>query len=193
MKVLKSQIRLTALVLSFVFTNTVLAVEPTKNENKDNGTADTISNADLTNNAGGDAAAPVEAQASTAVNTQPDAQPQAVNDSQSYRKQFEERRRQAQQAQLESYKKFLERRKQYLADNPVPEYGNQEFNNRLPADVQERRAAFIKEMEERRALNIKMMEERRKAADERRKAMQLKMYQTNTSPEVAAPEKANKV
>jgi len=35
-------------------------------------------------------------------------------------------------------------------------------------------------MEERRALMEQMIHERREAAAERRKAMQLKMYQTNT-------------
>ena len=191
MKGLKSQT--TALVLSLVFTNSVLAAESTTNESKDNGAVDTISNADITNNAGGDDTAPVEAQANTAASTQQDTQPQTVSDSQSYRKQFEERRRLAQEAQLESYKKFLERRKQYFESNPAPEYDNQAFDDRIPEDVQERRAAFIKEMEERRALNVKMMEERRKAAEERRKAMQLKMYQTNSTPEVAAPVEANKI
>ncbi len=292
MKVLKSHIPLTALVLSFAFTNTVLAAESTTNESKDNGAANTISNADLTNNAGSDTATPV-AQANTAVSDQPASQPQAINDAQyrkqmderrqqaqqaqqeayerfleqrkqnitafnsnipadvqerrnefmkqmeerralnineskaneaantisnagsdttspaaqnadsetassvaqadtavtgqkasqpqtinddqNYRKQMDERRQQAQQAQLEAYKNFLERRKQYTA----------EFNNDIPADVQERRNEFMKQMEERRALNIKMMEEHRKAADERRAAMQLKMHRTSTTPESA--------
>ena len=174
MKVLKSKVQLTALVLSFVFTNTVLAAEPTTNENKDNGTGNTVSNADLTNNANSDTAAPV-AKADTVVSEQPSEQTQAVTDVQSWRKQIEERRLQVQKEQLQAYERFLERRKQNTAA----------FNNNLPAHVQERRNQYMKQMEERRALNVKMMEQHRKAAEERRQAMQLKMHQTNTTPELA--------
>jgi len=174
MKVLKSHIPLTALVLSFAFTNTVLAAESTTNESKDNGAANTISNADLSKNAGSDTASPV-AQADTTVSDQQVSQPQTINEAQSYRKQMDERRQQAQEAQQEAYNRFLERRKQYTA----------EFNNNIPADVQERHNEFMKKMEERRALNIKMMEEHRKAAEERRAEMQLKMHRTSTTPELA--------
>ena len=169
MKILKSQIRLTALVLSFVFTNTVLAAEPTTNENKDNGTGNTVSNADLTNNAGGDTASPV-VKADTVVNDQ-----QAITDTESWHKQIEERHLQVQKDQQEAYQRFLERRKQNTAA----------FNNNVPAHVQQRRDEFMKQMEERRALNVKMMEQHRKAAEEKREAMRIKMHQTNTTPETA--------
>lgn len=169
MKVLKSHIQLTALVLSFVFTNTVLAAELTTNENKDNGTGNTVSNADLTNNAGVDTASPV-VKADTVVNDQ-----QAITDTESWHKQMDERRLQVQKEQQEAYERFLERRKQNIA----------EFNNNIPAHVQERRNQYMKEMEERRALNVKMMEQHRKAAEERRETMQIKMHQTDTTPEVA--------
>jgi hypothetical protein len=281
MKFSKSHIQLTALVLSFVFTNTVLAAESTTNAIKDNETASTISNAgsetaspvaqtdtaatsdqltsqpqtsddaqsyrkqmdehrqqaqqaqeeayqrflerrkeniaafdnnipadvqerhskfikqmeqrralnvnaELTNDAGSDTASPVVqntdsetatpvAQADTAVSGQQVSQTQTINDAQSYRQQMDERRQQAQQAQLEAYKHFLERRKENTAA----------FDNNIPADVQERRNEFIKQMEERRALNIKMMEQHRKASEERRAAMQLKMHRTSTTPELA--------
>jgi len=290
MKVLKSHIQLTALVLSFIFTNAVLAAEPTTNKSKDNGAADTISNADLTNNTVSDTAAPV-AQADAVVSDQQNSQPQASNDAQSYRKQMDERRQQAQAEQQEAYKAFLERRKQYTAEfnnnipadaqerhneflkqieqrralnsnkskdsgtadtisnadsdtaAPVAQNADSEtassvaqadtasvqqasqpqtindtqsyrkqmderrqqvqaaqleaykaflerrkentaaFDSNIPADVQERRKEFIKQMEQRRALNIKMMEEHRKAAEERRAEMQLKMHRTSTAPE----------
>ncbi len=169
MKFLKSQIRLTALVLSFVFTNTVLAAEPTTNENKDNSTGNTISNADLTNNANGDTASPV-VKADTVVNDQ-----QAITDTESWHKQIEERRLQVQKEQQEAYQRFLERREQNTAA----------FNNNVPAHVQQRRDDFMKQMEGRRALNVKMMEQHRKAAEERREAMRIKMHQTNTTPETA--------
>jgi hypothetical protein len=87
---------------------------------------------------------------------------------------MDERRQQAQEAQQEAYNRFLEQRKQYTAA----------FNNNIPADILERRNEFIKQMEERRALNIKMMEEHRKAAEERRAEMQLKMHRTSTTPEL---------
>ena len=169
MKFLKSQIRLTALVLSFVFTNTVLAAEPTTNENKDNGTGNTISNADLTNNAVGDTTSPV-VKADTVVNDQ-----QAITDTESWHKQIDERRLQVQKEQQEAYERYLERRKQNTAT----------FNSNLPAHVQERRNQYIKQMEERRALNVKMMEQHRKEAEERSEAMRIKMHQTNTTPETA--------
>ena len=142
MKVLKSHIPLTALVLSFAFTNTVLAAESATNESKDNGAANTISNADLTNNAGSDTATPV-AQANTAVSDQPASQAQTIDDAQSYRKQMDERRQQAQEAQQEAYDRFLEQRKQNVAA----------FNSNIPADAQERHNEFLKQMEQRRALN----------------------------------------
>ncbi|MFV9614856.1 MAG: hypothetical protein ACNYZG_02815 [Gammaproteobacteria bacterium] len=184
MSVLRSNIQLTALVLSFVFTNSVLATESTTTEGKDNATANAISNAELTKNADSDTTSPVAqadsetaspvAQADTVVSDQPASQAQTVSDTQSYRKEMDERRQQAQAAQQEAYKRFLERRKQDQAA----------FNNNIPADVQERRNVFIKQMEERRALNIKMMEEHRKAADERREAMQIEMHKTDTTPEL---------
>lgn len=182
MKVSNSHIRLIALVISFVFTNTALATESTTDESKDNGAGNTISNAGLTNS---DAVSPVETQANTVVSEQQSEQTQAIDDAQSYRKEMDERRRQMQQAQDEAYKRHLERRKQYFANNPAPVYKKPEFENNVPDYIQERRNEFIKQMEERRALNVKMMEENRKAVEERRKAMQLKMYQTNTAAEPA--------
>ncbi len=299
MRILKSHIQLTALALSFIFTNAVLAAEPTTNKNKDNEAANTISNADLTNNAASDTTSPV-AQADTVVSDQQASQPQAINDAQSYRQKMDERRQQVQEAQQEAYNNFLEQRKQNIAtfnsnipedaqerhnefikqmeerralnsneskDNeaantasnadltnnaasdtasPVTQNADSEtaspvaqadtvvsdqqasqpqtvndvqshrqqmdehrqqaqeaqqeayerfleqrkqytaaFNNNIPADVQERRNEFMKQMEERRALNIKMMEEHRKAAEERRAEMQLKMHRTNATPESA--------
>ncbi len=184
MKVLKSYIQLTALVLSFVFTNAVLAVEPAKDESKDNGTGNTISSADLSGNTNSDAAPALETQ--TIVDEQQAEQPQTMTDAQSYRQEMDERRRQMQEAQLEAYKRHLERRKQYFANKPVPAYDNPGFDNNIPAYIQERRNEYIKQMEERRAMNVKMMEQNRKAAEERRKAMQLKMHQT------CAPESVQK-
>ena len=181
MKVLKSNIRLTALVLSFVFANSAFAAEPTANENKDNSTANVVSNADSTANAGSDTVAPVKTKVSTtqektAGNDQLVDQSEASNNTQSYRQQREERYRKMQEAQLEAYKRHLEKRKQFFDNNPA-------YSNQVPADVQERRAAYMKEMEERRAFNIKMMEQHRKAAEERRQAMQLKMQRTSIKPE----------
>jgi uncharacterized membrane protein len=168
MKILKSKIQLTVLVLSFVFTNTVLAAESITIKSKDNGTADTVSNT----------VSPA-AQADTTVSDQETNQPpQSISDTQNYRKQNDERWQQVQKEQEEAYNRFLERRKQHLANN------NSAFNNNVPAHVQERHNEFMKQMEERRALNIKMMEQHRKAAAERREAMQLKMHKTYNTPEL---------
>jgi len=177
MKILKSKIQLTALLLSFVLTNTVLAAEPTTNENKNNGTGNTVRDADLTNNAGSNTASPV-AQADTVAGEQKTSQPQTVTDAQNYRKQMDKRRLQVQKEQQQAYERFLERKKQNTAA----------FNNSVPAHVLERRNQYLKQMEERRALNVKMMEQHRKAAEERRETLQIKMHRTNTTPE--APDKA---
>ena len=186
MKVLKSHIQLIALALSFVFTNAVLAGEPATDESKDNVTGHTISTTDLTGDTNSDTAPAVDTQAKPVVDEPQTEQPQTMTDAQSYRQEMDERRRQMQEAQLEAYKRHLERRKQYFANNPAPAYNNQGFNNNVPAYIQERRNEYIKQMEERRAMNVKMMEQHRKAAQERRKAMQLKMHQT------CAPESAQK-
>ena len=173
MKLIKSHIPLTALVLSFVFSNAALAADSISIEKKDNTADNTTSNAVVTDKTSSNTAAAVT-QASTADNNQQASQPQVINETQSYQQQREERRHQVQQAQLESYKRFLERRKQYSA----------EFDKNVPAHIQERRNTFIKQMEERRALNVKMMEQHRKESEQRREAMQLKMHQTTTTPEL---------
>ena len=187
MKVLKTHLQLTTLVLSFVFTNAAFAEEPALNATKDNSAVNTTDDAIATSEPKNEAAPALEVQAKTVDSEQQTEQPQVMTDAQSYRQKIDERRRQVQQAQQEAYKRHLERRKQYLADNPAPAYNNQGFDNNVPAYIQQRRDEFIKQMEERRAMNVKMMQQHRKEAEERRKAMQLKMHQTY------APESVQKV
>jgi hypothetical protein len=166
MKVLKMLLPLTAFAISIVFSNTVIAAESVTTESKDS-TKLIDSPVDTEDNT-----------AEVAGEQQESSQLQTIDDTQSYyRKQFEERRRQIQEAQLEAYKQFLERRNQYSA------FGNAEVDNEFPAYIQERRDQFLLEMEERRAYNVKMMEEYLKAAEERRNTMQLKMQQTNSACE----------
>ena len=100
MKVLKSKIQLTALVLSFVFTNTVLATESITTRSEDNGTANTISNT----------ASPV-AQADTAASDQETSQSQSISDTQNYRKQNDERWQQVQKRATGSIQSFLRTQK----------------------------------------------------------------------------------
>jgi len=175
MKVLNTYVRLTALLLSLVFSSSVLAVEPTTNENKNNGAADTISNADDTNNANSNSAASVK-QDSIVSETQ-DNESQIVSDADDFRKEMDERYRQMQLEQEEAYQRHLQRRKEFFANNP-------EYN--VPPHILERRNEYLKQMEDRRALHTKMMEQNRKAAEERREAMRIKMHQT------CAPEPAQK-
>lgn len=186
MRVLRSHIRLTTVVLSFVFTHAVFAGEPAIDMNKDNSASNMIGTVTPGNEITKDVTPAIETETLTVVNEQQPEQAQKMADAQSYRQEMDERRRQMQEAQLEAYKHHLERRKQHFANRPAPAYDNQGYANNVPAHIQQRRDEFIKQMEERRAMNVKMMEQNRKEAEERRKAMQLKMHQ------VRAPESAQK-
>jgi len=186
MRVLRSPIRLTTVVLSFFFTHAVFAGEPAIDLSKENTTSNTIGTVTPANKTNNDATPAIEAKAQTVVSEQQPEQTQTMTDAQSYRQEMDERRRQIQEDQLEAYKRHLERRKQHFANRPAPAYDNQGYANNVPAHIQQRRDEFIKQMEERRAMNVKMMEQNRKDAEERRKAMQLKMHQT------CAPESVKK-
>ncbi len=136
MKCFKSKIQLTALVLSFAFTNAALAVEPATKESKDSATP--VAQADST----------VSDQAKT------------VSDNQDYRKEMDERRSQAQKAQQESYERYLERKKQHTAEfNKNIPADVQERRNQLIKQMEERRASHVKMMEQHR----KEADERREA------------------------------
>lgn len=167
MKVLKSHIRLTSLVLSFVFMSAAFASEPAIDASDDDSNAATGSETNY------GATLTIDAKAKTVLSEQQAERSRTVAGAQSYRQEMDERRRQIQQAQLEAYKRHLEQRKQY-------------FTNNIPTHIQERRDEFIKQMEQRRAMNVKMMEQYRKDAEQRRQAMQLKMHQT------CAPESVQK-
>ena len=133
-----------------------------------------------------DATPGTDAKAKTVVSEQQAEQSPMMTGAQSFRQEMDERRRQMQQAQLEAYKRHLEQRKQYFANNPAATYDNPGFDNSIPSHIQERRDEFIKQMEQRRAMNVKMMEQYRKDAEQRRQAMQLKMHRT------CAPESVQK-
>ena len=184
MKVLKSHIQLTSLVLSFVFMNAAFASEPAVDASKDDSTANTISNTAPVSETNENATANVDAKAKSVLDEQQAEQLRTITGAQSYRQEMDERRRQMQQAQLEAYKRHLERRKQHFANNPAATYDNPGFDNNVPTHIQERRDEFIKQMEQRRAMNVKMMEQYRKDAEQRRKAMQLKMHQTGVPESV---------
>jgi hypothetical protein len=186
MRVLKSHVRLTTVVLSFVFTHAVFAGEPAIDVNEDNSASNTTGTVTPGNEISNDVTPAIEAKTQTVVSEQQPEQTQTMTDAQSYRQEMDERRRQMQEAQLETYKRHLERRKQHFANRPAPAYDNQGYANNVPAHIQQRRDEFIKQMEERRAMNVKMMEQNRKEAEERRKALQLKMHQT------CAPESVQK-
>ena len=186
MRVLKSHVRLTTVVLSFVFTHAVFAGEPAIDVNEDNSASNTTGTVTPGNEISNDVTPAIEAKIQTVVSEQQPEQTQTMTDAQSYRQEMDERRRQMQEAQLETYKRHLERRKQHFANRPAPAYDNQGYANNVPAHIQQRRDEFIKQMEERRAMNVKMMEQNRKEAEERRKALQLKMHQT------CAPESVQK-
>ena len=180
MTVLKSHIRLTSLVLSFVFMGAAFAGEPAIDASIDDSKTATGSEANY------DATPTMDAKAKTVLSEQQAERPRTLAGAQSYRQEMDERRRNMQQAQLEAYKRHLERRKQHFANNPAATYDNPGFDSNVPTHIQERRDEFIKQMEQRRAMSVKMMEQYRKDAEQRRKAMQLKMHQT------CAPESVQK-
>jgi hypothetical protein len=186
MKVLKSHIQLTSLVLSFVFMNAAFASEPAIDASQDDSTGNTTSHAAPVSETNDGATANAEAKAKTMLDEQQAEQSPTITDAQRYRQEMDERRRQVQQAQLEAYKRHLERRKQHFANNPAATYDNPGFDNNVPTHIQQRRDEFIKQMEQRRAMNVKIMEQYRKDAEQRRKAMQLKMHKT------CAPESVQK-
>jgi hypothetical protein len=186
MKVLKSHIQLTSLVLSFVFMNAAFASEPAIDASQDDSTGNTTSHAAPVSETKDGATANAEAKAKTMLDEQQAEQSPTITDAQRYRQEMDERRRQVQQAQLEAYKRHLERRKQHFANNPAATYDNPGFDNNVATHIQQRRDEFIKQMEQRRAMNIKIMEQYRKDAEQRRKAMQLKMHKT------CAPESVQK-
>lgn len=114
----------------------------------------------------------IETTVSTQVDIADRVHQQQVNDRQRPMQNMEQRHRQMQEAQLEAYKRFLENRK-----NNSSAY--------LPADAQNRRNEYLKQMEQRRTLIKNMIDERRKAAQERKIKMLQKMHQTATPSAIA--------
>jgi hypothetical protein len=156
---LKHHAQITTLILALVFTNTVLAADPFTDENKNNSTSNTISDVNNAGHTDGDFSFSVERNVNTSSCYQ-----QRFNHVDAYR-QMQRCRQQQQAAQLKSYNRFLDNRKQQI------ESLNQlSANNYLQADLEAGYKTYIQNREE-----------RREAATEKRKTMQLKMYQTNTT------------
>lgn len=164
----KIQIRLSVLALTLFLSNSSIAVE-LLNDNKDNGTSNTVSHADLTGDANGN----IGNNVNTSSYTSKSQQQQFISNTQSFQ-QMEIRRRQMQEAQIQAYKQYLQRRKQQLSSD-----------NTLPPEVQARREQYIEHMKKRRELIDKMLDERRKAVQERRQAALHKMHQTSTTSATA--------
>ncbi len=165
---LKMVTQLATLLLTLALSNVLFAGESVKNAHKDNGTGNTVSNADATGHVDGDIPSASIAKATAK------SQQKITNNILPFR-QMEKRHRQMREAQLEAYKRYLEERKQRSAS----------YN-------QAQREAYIKLKEERRALINKMMDEHRQAAEKRRKSMLLKMHQTSTTPASSIAEQANR-
>ena len=155
-----------------------MATGSVKNEHKNIGTGNTVSNADITGHVDGDFGFAVDTQSNTSVRSQQ----QFISELKTLQ-QMEQRRREMQKQQLEAYKLYLQKRRQRSADN------NLEANANLTKELQARQKEYIKHMEERRNLVNKMMNERRQAAEERRRVRLLKMHQTSTTPETVDSEK----
>ena len=164
------KIQLTTLLITLALSNVVIAEEAIKNEHKNNGTSDTVSNADLVGHTNGDATVNVNTQS-----TSPARYKKNINQDRRMHEQMEQRRRQMQTEQLDAYKNYLQNKK----------LNEEAFNRRLPTEARARHSAYLKLMEQRRALMKKMMELQRQTAEEGRKLRLHKMHQTSTLPEQA--------
>ncbi len=160
--------QLVTLLATLALSNVLFAGESIKNAHKDNGTGNTISNADAAGHVDGDFYPAVKT--GSGVNSQQ----RFANDFRIFT-QMGERRRQMHEAQLEAYRCFTQERRQQSA-----------------ADSQTQGRAYIKLMDERHALMKKMVDKHRQAAEERRKSMLLKMHQTSTTPAGSTTEWANR-
>ena len=159
----KLQNRLTALILTLLFTNTASAVEQS-NENKDNRTGNTISNDDSTGDANSNFSFAVAPKANTSNSQQP------ISNHAQIIEQMKLRRRLLQEDQLEAYNRHMQIRKQQSTAVNV-----------LPPEVQLRRDEHLEKMNKQRELMNKMLDERRKAAQQRRQTMLQKTHQTSTT------------
>lgn len=165
---LKTVTQLTIMLCTLALSNVLFAEESVKNAHKDNGTGNTVSNADAAGHANGNLSSAVKAKTDTG------SQQKNTNDALTFR-QMQTRHRQMREAQLETFKRYLqERRQQSIAFN------------------KSQRKAYIDLMNERRTLMKKMMEQHHQAAEQRRKTMLLKMHQTSTTPASVTAEQENK-
>jgi len=156
------------MLVTLASSNVLLAEESVKNAHKDNGTGNTVSHADATGHANGNTSSAVKAKADTG------SQQKNTNDALTFR-QMQARHRQMQEAQLATFKRYLqERRQQSIAFN------------------KSQRKAYIELMNARRTLMKKMMEQHHQAAEQRRNTMRLKMHQTSTTPASITAERENK-
>jgi len=160
--------QLTALLITLALSNVVLAEESVRNEYKNNGAGNTVSNADLVSHTNGDITVDVNTQS-----TSTDGYKQNIQNESTWHEQIEQRRRQMQATQLNAYKNYLQNKK----------LNKQAFNQQLPTEAKARHSAYLKLIEQRRTLMEKMMELQRQAAEERRILRLHKMHQTSTSPE----------
>ena len=176
MTTIKTNTQLIILLFTLALSQPLLAEESVKNEHKNNGAGNTVSDADTAGHVDGGFSSTVSTQTKATAHSQH----KTSGDIDTF-KQMETRRRQMHEAQLEAYKRHMQERRQQAAnDHQARRYG-------LPEDAQTRREEYIKLMNERRTLIKKMMNESRQAAEEKRKAVLLKMHQTSTPSEQAKP------
>ena len=162
----KMPIWLTALPLSLCVTAAAIANEPKINEHKDNGTGDTLSDADFVRHADRNTTVDVD----TVAETGDQQQDRSFDDRDSY-SLMEQRRREFMQAQQESYQRYLERLMERRLQQTPADYA-------MPADMQKRRELFLKQVEERKQLMDRVRDGHRKAAEERRNTRLQQMNQT---------------
>lgn len=149
-------IPLITLLLSLALSNFVIAEETVKDEHKNNGSRNSVSNADPASNTGSDITVNVNTQS-----TNPSLYRQNIHQDRRIHKQ------------MEAYKRYLQTKR----------LNEQALNQQLPIEAQARHSAYLKLMEERRTLMKKMMELQRQAAEERRNAHLNRMNQTSSMSE----------
>ncbi len=164
----KTITQLATMLLTLALSNVLFAEESVKNAHKNNRAGNAISHADTTGHVDRNFYSAVKAKTNVSLQ-------QKIGNDILALKQMQERHRKMQEAQLETFKHYLQERRQQSAA----------FN-------QTQRNAYIKLKEERRIFMKKMMEQHRQAAEERRKTMLLKMHQTSTTPASDNAERRNK-
>lgn len=160
----KPHVQLTAMLVLLACSMAGYAEDINKNANKNNRASDTVSDVYITGDAHGHTEPAIATPAGDVITAE-------HNEHRNNLRQIE---KEWQQQRQEAYQRHLQRRQQF--QTLVPD---------SVTDTESRRKDYVNHMQQRRQLIDHMNEQRRKAIEERRENMRLKMHQTRT--ETPAP------